>query len=499
MHFPDRRRSLRTSAQRARASFTRGLSIAGLLVVALPVHAQKITGAGPLAKLPAPVALDTAGRFQDAAVRVGDDMFVSGQPTAQALRELKAQGVTTVVNLRMPEEMERVKFDEAGTIASLGMQYVRIPMRGTPENPYSPAAVTQLAEVLKNAKGKVLLHCTVAWRASHLWAAYLIRDRGVAVDAALTHTRAINLMDDMRMGSGNRQPVEDFLDRTVPELRRPKPAPRPNINGGLPAVSPDGKWIAFLRTRDGAESGVYVIGADGSGERRLADVPDGRIHWLPDGQGIWYGVGKFNDDSTNVVSVSLTGGAPKIIERIPARDVDMTRDGKALYGTTGKWPDLKLIHIPIGARAMHVINDKIGPFFNTTVSADERLAVAHMEPGSTPQIWLFNGGRLSPLTRIDAADGSPQWPSWSPDGKTLAVQVGKYDQKRPETNTSHIWTVDVSTGNATKLGAHTRAYLDEAPSYFSDGKRVAFQSDRTGRMEVWVMNIDGTGARQITK
>jgi uncharacterized protein (TIGR01244 family) len=471
-----------------------------LLVLAATAQAQKIVGSGKLAKLPAPVAVDTSGRFQDAAVRVGDDIFISGQPTAQALRELRAQGVTTVINLRMQEELDRgVKFDEPGTIASLGMQYVHIPMRGTPDAPYSPAAVSKLAEVLANAKGKVLLHCTVAWRASHLWAAYLIRERGVDVETALTHARAINLMDDMRMGPGTRQPLEDFLDRTVPQLKRPAPAPKPNINGGLPAVSPDGKWIAFIRQREGAAAGVYVIGADGTGERRLADLPDGRLHWLPDASGIWYSIGKFNDDSSSIMRVKLSGGAPSLIERIAARDADMTADGKAFYATSGKWPDLRLVHIPIGSHEVHTIVNKVGPFFNATVGPDERVAVTHMEPGAPPQIWLFNSGALRQLTKFTPADGSPQWPSWTPDGKTLTVQAGIYNQRRPETNTAHIWRVDVASGAATRLAAHDRPYLDETPSYFPDGKRLAFQSDRTGRMEVWVMNADGTGARQITK
>jgi hypothetical protein len=76
------------------------------------------------------------------------------------------------------------------------------------------------AEAMASADGKVLLHCTVAWRASHLWAAYLIRERKVPVATALEQTRQINLMDDMRMG--DQQPLEGFLGRVVPEMGHPK-------------------------------------------------------------------------------------------------------------------------------------------------------------------------------------------------------------------------------------------------------------------------------------
>jgi uncharacterized protein (TIGR01244 family) len=136
---------------------------------------------------------------------------------------MRDQGVTTVVNLRTPEEMTRnVDFDEKGLVAQLGMRYVYLPVRGNAEYPYSPQTLTQFADAVSKANGKVLLHCTVAWRASHLWAAYLIGERGVAIDSALANARAINLMDDHRMGSNGRQPVEDFLDRTLPTLGHPK-------------------------------------------------------------------------------------------------------------------------------------------------------------------------------------------------------------------------------------------------------------------------------------
>ena len=183
--------------------------------------AQRLIGPHPTGNVPAPVALDTRGLFQEKFARVGDDVFISGQPTEQGLRELRAQGVTTVVNLRSPPEMNRVPFDEAALVKQLGMEYVYLPMRGTPELPYSPAAVKSFAAAMSSAKGKVLLHCTIAWRASHLWAAYLIQNRDVPVATALEQARMINLMDDMRM-DGDRQPVEAFLGRSLSEVGHPK-------------------------------------------------------------------------------------------------------------------------------------------------------------------------------------------------------------------------------------------------------------------------------------
>jgi uncharacterized protein (TIGR01244 family) len=182
---------------------------------------QHLTGSHPSAEVPAPVALDNPGLFQEKFSSVGDDVFISGQPTEKGLRELRSRGVTTVVNLRSPPEMAKVSFDEAKLVKELGMQYVYLPMRGTTDLPYSPAAVKAFADVMSNANGKVLLHCTIAWRASHLWAAYLIQYRNVPVATALEDARMINLMDNMRMDDA-RQPVESFLGRSLSEVGHPK-------------------------------------------------------------------------------------------------------------------------------------------------------------------------------------------------------------------------------------------------------------------------------------
>jgi uncharacterized protein (TIGR01244 family) len=179
--------------------------------------AQRLAGPHPTGDVPAPVALDAHGQFQGKFSRAGDDVFISGQPTERGLRDLRAQGVTTVVNLRTPQEMStRVPFDEAALVKNLGMEYVHAPVGGSAEFPFSPDALKSFAAAMGSAKGKVLLHCTVGWRASHMWAAYLIQYRGVPVAKALEQA-GINPLNEMRM-DGDRVLVEAFLGRDLPEI-----------------------------------------------------------------------------------------------------------------------------------------------------------------------------------------------------------------------------------------------------------------------------------------
>ncbi len=155
---------------------------------------------------PLPETLDVEG-FQ-AVLAMAGDVYIAGQPSREAIDWLEAQGVTTVVNLRTQPEMdnrERVPFDEAAVLDSLGLEYVHIPLGGE-ENPYTPDAVDRFAEAVEAAEGKVLLHCTVGWRASHMWAAYLVRYRGMELNEAITHGRAINL---------GTLPVEELLGADI--------------------------------------------------------------------------------------------------------------------------------------------------------------------------------------------------------------------------------------------------------------------------------------------
>src|SRR3977135_1341140 len=149
------------------SSLFRSLMAAALAVsVTLPASAQSVVGKDKTGPVPNPVNLDTTGMFQAKFVSVGDDMFIGGQPTEKALRDLRAKGVTTLVNLRMPEEMAQVGFDEAALAKELGIRYVQIPMRGTGENPYGPKQLDTFTAAMASADGKGLLACPLAWRGS---------------------------------------------------------------------------------------------------------------------------------------------------------------------------------------------------------------------------------------------------------------------------------------------------------------------------------------------
>ena len=139
-----------------------------------------------------PVKLDATG-FQEVFAKVGD-LYISGQPTAEAFAKLKSEGVTTVINLRTDSEMsnrENIPFDERSVVDSLGMKYIHIPLGG-PDSPYNNEALIKFANALKDADGKVLLHCTSGRRASYMYAAYLVQYKKFSPNKAIEYAKAVN-------------------------------------------------------------------------------------------------------------------------------------------------------------------------------------------------------------------------------------------------------------------------------------------------------------------
>lgn len=59
-----------------------------------------------------------------------------------------------------------------------------------------------------------------------------------------------------------------------------------------------------------------------------------------------------------------------------------------------------------------------------------------------------------------------------------------------------LWSMPLAGGEATRLTSG--AAWDTEPRFSPDGKKIAYTSDRGGREQIWVMNADGTEARQLT-
>jgi len=175
---------------------------------ALLALAAGAAGAAELGTLPA--LPDTVRDYPGFDARIYRDgrVLVAGQPDSAAVAALPEHGVTCVVNLRTPEEMEnrkRVPFDEAARVAALGVDYVWIPLGGD-DHPYTAAAVDSFAAALDAHPGPVLLHCASGGRAANMWVAYLVRHQGWNFAAALARGQAIAIRES---------PLAGLLERPV--------------------------------------------------------------------------------------------------------------------------------------------------------------------------------------------------------------------------------------------------------------------------------------------
>lgn len=145
---------------------------------------------------PAPLAPDTAQDtaqkastfFQDEAHKIREGLYLAGQPNEIDIAAFKDKGIKHVVNFRRPSEMEKLGFDEPELLRQNGISYTPIPIGGD-EFPYTPDAVSYLAEVMNEADGDVLLHCGSGYRASVAAVAWLVNYQNMPLDEALTHAQ----------------------------------------------------------------------------------------------------------------------------------------------------------------------------------------------------------------------------------------------------------------------------------------------------------------------
>src|SRR6266849_3619107 len=83
-------------------------------------------------------------------------------------------------------------------------------------------------------------------------------------------------------------------------------------------------------------------------------------------------------------------------------------------------------------------------------------------------------------------------PQLSPDGHSVAFTVQTIDVAN-NTRPKQIYVVALDGGAPRKI-----ADAAERPRWSPDSRRIAFVSDRGGTSQIWLMDADGTNAKQIT-
>jgi Tol biopolymer transport system component/DNA-binding winged helix-turn-helix (wHTH) protein len=265
----------------------------------------------------------------------------------------------------------------------------------------------------------------------------------------------------------------------------------------VPAWSPDGSTIAFLRMSETA-GGIFSIPAIGGPERKLASASFQyagvqTLSWAPDGKKLAY---------PNVNWAGAQSFPPGI--RILSVDSGQIEE----------------ITNPVGC--LYTLAPSFSPdgnwlAFTCDTTAGGTIIYAMPFPGGTPHRVIAVGANTDPMAwskdskrlifqKEDslwevAIDGSGEKPlEFARDAAQPAI-ASKGDRLAYASGyqNANIWGVDL---NGNKIVSHQlvtstrgQALADISP----DGKRLLFNSDRTGGFgEIWVSDLNGANPIQLT-
>lgn len=269
-----------------------------------------------------------------------------------------------------------------------------------------------------------------------------------------------------------------------------------NVDGSdeYPAWSPDGRWIAFQRI-DATGLHTMLVSPIGGPERKVGDkLCSGTLAWSRDSQSlVCSGLGN------NLVLVRVEGGEVRPLTSVAPPQADtypaISPDGEKLlfvHSTETFDRDLELLELnrDLSTRGppRRITNQHASLSSGLTWSADGREAIWS---SSKFGLGKFNLYRVpifgSGPPQVLAFAGMAGFPRVANRRNRLV-----YSRFR---NELHLWRAD---GHTVELHPISSTENERAARFSPDGKRIAFDSDRTGATEIWVANADGAQPVRLT-
>jgi Tol biopolymer transport system component len=273
-----------------------------------------------------------------------------------------------------------------------------------------------------------------------------------------------------------------------------------------PDWSPDGRRIAFgLRaaTSDG-ESDIFSVRADGTGGLlNLTNRPDADLlpMWSPDSRRIVYQRGAAAQAQIYVMNANGTAQTQLTSEPAGNQQPTWASNGRqiAFVGLREQQRVLLTMN-DNGEQIIEIVRSRLTittPHWQPapTTDRDEQLVYVDdngLENGRSILQINSNGTGLTQLVASERGQLSNTTPAWSPSGDLLAYasapQIGGQHDLLIVNPAQRSEPVNLTVGEGDNLH----------PAWSPDGQQIAFESNRTGNWDVWVVNRDGTGLRNLT-
>jgi Tol biopolymer transport system component len=276
-----------------------------------------------------------------------------------------------------------------------------------------------------------------------------------------------------------------------------------SLQDQAPLWSPDGTRIAFVRGgyEVGAPRDVYVIGADGKGERRL--TTDGSPVWLREGTLLishkeGYAVA---DDDPNRIAMPVEGVSPAISP--DGTLIAFVRHGTIPYdwghGTEPLEVQSTLILQRSNGKGVRKLATTGSPrtelVFDTPVWSPDGESIFIREDysiggvGARLRRILVDGGTEQTIAR-DASGFDSEVFAVAPDGKKVAL-----------TTQSGIDVVDLDGKGRKTVWSNDRGDISDL-KWSPDGEKLAYISwhpELEDVYELFVMDADGSDVRRVSK